>query len=255
MRAHPQSEAAAIVGLCCSVFVAIVFCLHLRQHLTQYNVPKLQRYAMRVCAIIPIYCIHSFFAVFFDSIGFYFDTLKEIYEGFVIYNFLQMCLASVGYESDICNWWARQGNPPLPSSWLWSTCCLGHVPMDHLFLLRCRQGVLQFVVLKLVMAIVILVTSSLGAADSVWIYVFIIYNLAYTVALYALLAFYLSTRELLQPFRPVMKFVMVKSIIFVTFWQSIAVSACISNGLIDFVDSAEFPRDRFQKRLQVCAIS
>jgi hypothetical protein len=205
---------------------------------------------MRVCAIIPIYCVHSFFAVFFDSIGFYFDTLKEIYEGFVIYNFLMMCLASVGYDSDIVNFWNRNGNPPLPPSWLWSTCCLGHIPLDHRFLIRCKQGVLQFVVIKLVMAVVILLTSALGKADSAWIYIFIIYNIAYTVALYALFAFYLSTRELLQPFRPVMKFVMVKAIIFVTFWQSIAVGACLSRGLIDFVETPEYNAERFQKRLQ-----
>lgn len=203
-----------------------------------------------MCAIIPIYCINSFFAVFIESIGFYADTLKEMYEGFVIYNFLMMCLASVGYDSDLVNFWNRSGNPPLPSSWLWSTCCCGHVPLDHRFLVRCKQGVLQFVVVKLVMAVVILLCNELGAADAAWIYIFIIYNVAYTVALYALFAFYLGTKELLQPFKPVMKFVMVKAIIFVTFWQSIAVSACISNGLISFVETPEYSRDRFQKRLQ-----
>ncbi len=55
-----------------------MFAMQLRAHLTHYNVPKLQRLAVRVVAIIPIYCINSFFSVYFQSVAFYFDTLKEI---------------------------------------------------------------------------------------------------------------------------------------------------------------------------------
>ena len=83
-------------------------------------------------------------------------------EGFVIYSFLMMCLAAIGYDSDIVNFWNRNGNPPLPSSWFWSTCCLGHVPLDSRFLVRCKQGVLQFVVVKLIMATVMLVCAAFG---------------------------------------------------------------------------------------------
>ena len=57
---------------------------------------------------------------------------------------------------------------------------------------------------------------------------------SYTTALYSLLIFYMSARQLLRPFRPVMKFVMVKAIIFVTFWQSIVVAILMGNGFIGF---------------------
>lgn len=45
------------------------------------------------------------------------------------------------------------------------------------------------------------------------------YNLTYSVALYALLLFYLGTHELLAPFNPLLKFALVKSVVFLTFWQ------------------------------------
>lgn len=51
-----------------------------------------------------------------------------------------------------------------------------------------------------------------------WITVF--YNITYSMALYALLLFYLGTHELLAPFNPLIKFILVKSIIFLTFWQA-----------------------------------
>ena len=47
----------------------------------------------------------------------------------------------------------------------------------------------------------------------------IIYNITYTLALYALLLFYMGTHELLAPFNPLLKFTVVKSVVFLTFWQ------------------------------------
>lgn len=47
----------------------------------------------------------------------------------------------------------------------------------------------------------------------------IIYNVSVSLALYALFLFYFATRELLSPYSPVLKFFMVKSVIFLSFWQ------------------------------------
>ena len=51
------------------------------------------------------------------------------------------------------------------------------------------------------------------------------YNLSYGVALYYLYLFYLGTKEVLTPFRPVMKFLSVKLIVFLTFWQYTVVTS------------------------------
>lgn len=45
------------------------------------------------------------------------------------------------------------------------------------------------------------------------------YNVTYSVALLALFMFYMGAHDLLAPFNPLLKFVLVKSVVFFTFWQ------------------------------------
>ena len=52
-----------------------------------------------------------------------------------------------------------------------------------------------------------------------YLYVTIIYNISVTVALYGLVLFYSATRDILKPYDPLLKFFMVKAIIFASFWQ------------------------------------
>lgn len=61
--------------------------------------------------------------------------------------------------------------------------------------------------------------SCLFSVTSGYLYVTIIYNISVSLALYALFLFYFATRELLSPYSPVLKFFMVKSVIFLSFWQ------------------------------------
>jgi hypothetical protein len=42
---------------------------------------------------------------------------------------------------------------------------------------------------------------------------------SYTFALYGLLLFWIGAGELLAPFSPLLKFVLVKTVVFLTFWQ------------------------------------
>jgi hypothetical protein len=41
----------------------------------------------------------------------------------------------------------------------------------------------------------------------------------YTIALYGLMLFWIGASELLQPFNPLLKFILVKTVVFLTFWQ------------------------------------
>lgn len=57
------------------------------------------------------------------------------------------------------------------------------------------------------------------SVHSGYLYVTLVYNASVSLALYALLLFYAATRELLRPFRPVLKFLTIKAVIFLSFWQ------------------------------------
>ena len=70
--------------------------------------------------------------------------------------------------------------------------------------------------LKHILFLCVSLTSSVASG---YLYVTIIYNISVSLSLYALFLFYFATRELLVPYNPMLKFFMVKSVIFLSFWQ------------------------------------
>lgn len=54
-----------------------------------------------------------------------------------------------------------------------------------------------------------------------YLYITIIYNVSVSLSLYALFLFFSATSDLLRPFEPVLKFLTIKSVIFLSFWQGV----------------------------------
>ncbi|KAK5885366.1 hypothetical protein CesoFtcFv8_019079 [Champsocephalus esox] len=73
-----------------------------------------------------------------------------------------------------------------------------------------------------------------------YLYVTIVYNISVSLSLYALFLFYFATRELLAPYNPVLKFFMVKSVIFLSFWQGMLLAILEKCGAIPQINSAKF---------------
>ena len=119
------------------------------------------------------------------------------------------------------------------------TCCLSPMPVDGAFVRRCKRGTLQFVLLKPVLAAVTIALHHEGkfregtwAVNSGYLWITLVYNFTYSWALFSLLLFYMGTRDLLKPHRPVLKFVCVKSVVFATFWQGVAVGIAVGVGAL-----------------------
>lgn len=120
---------------------------------------------------------------------------------------------------------------PLSLFWLtYSIWCL-----CRRFIRRCKQGCLQFVILKPILVVVTFVFYAKGKYEDgnfnpmqSYLYLTIIYTFSYSMALYALALFYVACRDLLQPFNPVPKFIVIKSVVFLTYWQvgTGRISAC-----------------------------
>lgn len=94
------------------------------------------------------------------------------------------------------------------------------------FIRRCKQGCLQFVILKPILVAVTFILYAKGKYEDgnfsprqSYLYLTIIYTISYSVALYALALFYVACKDLLQPFNPVPKFIIIKSVVFLTYWQ------------------------------------
>ncbi|KAJ0566801.1 putative organic solute transporter subunit alpha/Transmembrane protein [Helianthus annuus] len=63
-------------------------------------------------------------------------------------------------------------------------------------------------------------------------YLAVVLNFSQTWALYCLVQFYLVTKDKLAPIKPLAKFLTFKSIIFLTWWQGVAVTFLFSMGAL-----------------------
>lgn len=153
----------------------------------------------------------------------HFNLFLLVFLAFVIYNFLSLCYEYLGGEGNIMS---EIRGKPIKSSCLYGTCCLAGKTYTIGFLRFCKQATLQFCLVKPVMAFIIIFLQSSGhyhdgdwSANTGYIYITIIYNVSVSLALYGLYLFYFATRDLLTPFDPVLKFLLIKAVIFLSFWQ------------------------------------
>ncbi|CAG0893079.1 unnamed protein product [Darwinula stevensoni] len=206
----------------------IITCHQIYQYLRFYTHPAEQRWIVRILLIVPIYAFDSWLSFLFfnnDSYYIYFDTVRDCYEAFVIYNFLSLCYEYLGGEGNIMS---EIRGKPIKSSYMYCTCCISGKSYTIGVLRFCKQATLQFCFVKPVMAFITIVLQTLGHySDGDWnvkggyLYIIIIYNISVSLALYGLFLFYFATREMLSPYEPVLKFFTVKSVIFLSFWQGV----------------------------------
>uniref|UniRef100_A0A8C1TR28 Transmembrane protein 184ba n=1 Tax=Cyprinus carpio TaxID=7962 RepID=A0A8C1TR28_CYPCA len=224
----------------------LLTCHQIYMHLRYYSSPKEQRHIVRILFIVPIYAFDSWLSLLFftnDQYYVYFDTVRDCYEAFVIYNFLSLCYEYLGGESAIM---AEIRGKPIESSCIYGTCCLWGKTYSIGFLRFCKQATLQFCVVKPLMAMVTVILQAFGKyrdgdfnVASGYLYVTIIYNISVSLSLYALFLFYFATRDLLSPYRPMLKFFMVKSVIFLSFWQGMLLAILEKCGAIPQISSPE----------------
>uniref|UniRef100_A0A3Q2PQ83 Transmembrane protein 184ba n=2 Tax=Fundulus heteroclitus TaxID=8078 RepID=A0A3Q2PQ83_FUNHE len=240
-----STAAQAVSGF--FVWTALLLTCHqIYMHLRFYSSPREQRHIVRILFIVPIYAFDSWLSLLFftnDQYYVYFDTIRDCYEAFVIYSFLSLCYEYLGGESAIM---AEIRGKPIESSCMYGTCCLRGRTYSIGLLRFCKQATLQFCVVKPLMAVITVVLQAYGKykdgdfnAASGYLYVTIIYNVSVSLALYALFLFYFSTRELLSPYSPMLKFFMVKSVIFLSFWQGMLLAILEKCGAIPQINSPE----------------
>lgn len=191
--------------------------------------------------MVPVYALMSFLSLTKEK-TIYFSSIRDVYEAWVIYNFLSLCLAWVGGPGAVQT--SLSGGLLRPS-WCLMTCCLPAIPLDGRFIRRCKQGCLQFVILKIVLVAVTFVLYARNKYEDGnfnvkqgYLYITIIYTISYSLALYALVLFYVACKDLLCPFKPVPKFILIKSVVFLTYWQGVLVFLAAKWGLIENSDDA-----------------
>ncbi|KAH7732057.1 Organic solute transporter Ost-alpha [Aphelenchoides avenae] len=213
---------------------------HIYQHLRWYSCPSEQRWIVRILFIVPIYSFDSWLSLIFfnEEVYVYFNSIRDCYEAFVIYSFLSLCYEYLGGESNIMA--EIRGKQIKPTNYWTCTCCLAGKQYTIEFLRFCKKATLQFCLIKPVMAVLTLLLMMMGKyEDGDWslnqgyIYITMVYNFSVSLALYGLFLFYTATRDLLHPYSPVLKFLTVKSVIFLSFWQGFLLAVLGATSAID----------------------
>lgn len=232
-------------------------------HLANYNQPDTQMYVVRILWMVPIYSIESWLAMRFHKQAIYIETLRDFYESYVLYSFLQFLIQVLGGEEALVfmlkdksptrgyHMWGLQwcvkpwimGQPIRKSSFTQPNedreDGRKRIRWVSPFFMRCKLGVLQYVLLKFLCAVSVLILEWKGVykdGDFSWnygyLYICIVTNLSQCWALYCLILFYFATKNELAPIRPVGKFMSVKALVFFTWWQSFMIAIFDQAGMI-----------------------
>ncbi|KAG8795499.1 hypothetical protein FRC16_010054 [Serendipita sp. 398] len=155
--------------------------------LKNYRRPILQRQVVRIMLMIPLYAMSSFISLFSLEAAVVIDALRDVYEAFVIYNFFHLLLDYLGGERSLLI--LLHGRPAkhhiFPVSLFKSEIDVSD-PFTFLFL---KRGILQYVQIKPVLAVVTLILKATDnykegdlRADAGYLYVSIVYNISIFVA-------------------------------------------------------------------------
>lgn len=179
--------------------------------------------------MVPIYAAASWASIVSLRAAFYLDPLRDIYEAFTIYTFLQLLVNFLGGERSLII--MMHGRPPVSHPWpisLW--CSKVDISDPHTFL-AIKRGILQYAWLKPVLSVATIILKLTNTYQegyigltSGYLWTGILYNASVTLSLYSLAMFWVCMSQDLKPFRPMPKFLCIKLIIFASYWQGFFLS-------------------------------
>ncbi|OAY64533.1 Transmembrane protein 184A [Ananas comosus] len=115
------------VALPCAAGATVLAMLHIYRHLQNYTEPTYQRLIVRIIFMVPVYAVMSFLSLVLRDHSIYFNSIREVYDAWVIYNFLSLCLAWVGGPGAVV---LSLSGRVLKPSWVLMTCCFPAIPLD-----------------------------------------------------------------------------------------------------------------------------
>ena len=171
----------------------------------------------------------------------YFSTKEQV--GRVLDNVDRLRPAATGCESTLV---ARRSLSAFRSSrfvqveHIWpANRILKTWSMGQEFFEQTQRGVLAYVITRPLMAALSVLANMANVycegsfhSGCVWPYVALVNSASQMWALYCLVLLYEATKKELEKIRPLPKFIAIKSVVFLTFWQSLAIALAAKVGLI-----------------------
>ncbi|XP_028781631.1 protein LAZ1 homolog 1 [Neltuma alba] len=239
------------------VLVALVLSMYLIfEHLSAYNQPEEQKFLIGLILMVPVYALESFLSLLDSSAAFNCEIIRDCYEAFALYCFERYLIACLGGEDKTIQFMESMSITDYKSITDYNSPLLkeayAYGVVEHPFPLNCllrdwylgpdfynavKIGIVQYMILKMICALLAMILQSFGVYGEgkfEWKYGYpylaVVLNFSQTWALYCLVQFYSVTKDKLEPIKPLAKFLTFKSIVFLTWWQGVAVAFLVSVG-------------------------
>ncbi|KAI9371242.1 organic solute transporter Ostalpha-domain-containing protein [Aspergillus egyptiacus] len=235
-----------VVGAFALIAGLISFYL-IMQHATHYSKPVEQRHIIRILLMIPIYSLVAWLSTHDYKQAVYYDVLGDCYEAFTISAFFALLCHYIAPDLHSQKDYFRGIQP---KNWVWPVNWLQKISGGKNGIWRVPRsgltwfnviwvGVFQYCLLRVLMTIVAVITQkfdvyceqSLNPAFA-HIWVLVIECVAVTIAMYCLVQFYIQIKEEISEYRPFLKILSIKLVIFLSFWQTSLISFLYSSGVI-----------------------
>lgn len=235
------------------VFIALFLSMFLIcQHLAFYNQPEEQKFLIGLILMVPVYAVESFLSLLDSKVAFNCEIMRDCYEAFALYCFERYLIACLGGEDSTIKFMENQTQISSSTPLLELAYVDGAIkhPFPLNFLLRqwylgsdfyqaVKIGIVQYMILKPICALFAIIFEFFGVYGEgrfEWNYAYpylaVVLNFSQTWALYCLVQLYSVIKEKLEPIKPLAKFLMFKSIIFLTWWQGVAIAFLFSLGAL-----------------------
>jgi len=225
VRAYAWGATFICVFVACALTVQLVY-----KHLTNFHYPPHQKHIVRILVMVPVYAIDSWLSFRLYWLSVYFDLFRDCYEAFVINEFYSLLIEYTGGYKQSKEVFSEK--PPF--NLMAPLCCINISPRRGL-LRTCRRLTLQYVVLRPVLSVVALILHAYGRYcpgeltyyNRGYVWITLVMLISVTFSMYALVLFYVIAKAKLAEYNPVPKFLSIKFIIAMAFWQSVMVAGLI----------------------------
>lgn len=251
LKFSPPTWPSLVAGV--FVFISLTLSIYLLfEHLSAYKNPEEQKFLFGIILMAPCYAVESYVSLLNPSIGVDIEILRDCYEAFAMYCFGRYLVACLGGENRTIEFLEREGRAGLKTPLLEQSS--EHGTVKHLFpmnlflkpwrlgqrvYLIIKIGIVQYMIIKAVTAVLAVILEAFDVyceGDFKWgcgyPYMAVVLNFSQSWALYCLVMFYEITADELAHIHPLAKFLTFKSIVFLTWWQGVAIALLYSFGLV-----------------------
>ncbi|KAG8342326.1 hypothetical protein TRVL_06844 [Trypanosoma vivax] len=249
-------NAPLLIGGYCALFATVLSLFQILEHLTCFADPDCQTKVVRILFMVPLYALFSWICIVAPGSAEYLDVIREGYESYVIYAFFQLMIALMGGVDTVDRALMLEEWPPVPH--VFPLCCLEPMKVTPTFVRNCRLALFQFMVLRPLLSIIGIFFAPGDAASmlnvkSAHLWIVLIKNLSITIAFTALVHFYVGLKDFMEGTDALLKFVCIKIVIFLSFWQGLLIQILHALGKLDKIHIAGATIDYEQlQHLLIC---